>query len=81
MSVLPFDVIKSKIIADSLTHPQYKGVWDCVRKTYREGGVARFYQGFWLVSMRAFPVNGISLMVYETILNACGNYYSMSNSQ
>lgn len=81
MPVVPFDVIKSKIIADSLTHPQYKGVWDCVRKTYREGGVIRFYQGFGLISMRAFVVNGISLMVYETVLNACSNYYSIGNSQ
>lgn len=69
--VLPFDVIKSKIIADSLTEPLYQNTWDCVKKTYWEGGLARFFQGFWLVCLRAFPVNGITFVVYEMLMDKC----------
>lgn len=69
--VLPMDVIKSKIITDSLTEPQYKGTWDCVKKTYMEGGVVRFYQGFGILVLQAFLVNGIMFLVYERILSVC----------
>ncbi|VVC31712.1 Hypothetical protein CINCED_3A006547 [Cinara cedri] len=69
--VLPFDVIKSKIIADSLTEPLYKGAYDCVKKTYKSSGTAGFFRGFWLVCIRAFPVNCISFFVYETLLEKC----------
>lgn len=69
--VLPFDVIKSKIIADSLTEPYYKGAFDCVKKTYKNYGAAGFFHGFRIVCVRAFPVNAISFLVYETFLEKC----------
>lgn len=72
--VLPFDVIKSKIIADSLAEkPLYKNAWDCTVKTFREGGMIRFFRGFWLLSLRAFPVNGITFLVYEKLMETCGS--------
>lgn len=71
--VLPLDVIKSKIIADSLTNPVYKGPWDCVKKTYVEGGASRFFQGFCILCIRAFPVNGITFLVYEMLMKTCSN--------
>lgn len=70
--MLPFDVIKSKIIVDSLRpEPIYKSAWDCTKKMYKEGGVVYFYRGFWLLCIRAFPVNGVTFFVYEMLLNAC----------
>jgi len=69
--VLPFDVIKSKIITDSLEQPLYKGAWDCAKKTYNKGGVISFLRGFRLLCIRAFPVNGIAFATYETIISSC----------
>lgn len=57
--VLPIDVIKSKIITDSLTEPLYKGSLDCVRKTYMKGGVTHFYQGFGVLVLQAFIANSV----------------------
>lgn len=72
ISVLPFDVIKSKVIVDSLAaEPAYRGMLDCAIKTYRDGGAARLFRGFWLMCARAFPVNGITFVVYEMLLEAC----------
>lgn len=71
--VLPFDVIKSKMIADSLADkPLYKNAWDCTKKTFGEGGMVRFFRGFWLLSVRAFIVNGITFLVYENLMETCG---------
>jgi len=69
--VLPFDVVKSKIITDSVIQPLYKGAWDCVKKTYNNGGAISFWRGFWLLCIRAFPVNGITFATYETIKSSC----------
>lgn len=69
--MLPFDVIKSKIITDNLANPLYKGAWDCAKQTYNKGGLISFARGFWLLCLRAFPVNGIAFATYETIINSC----------
>ncbi|XP_022173686.1 solute carrier family 25 member 45-like [Myzus persicae] len=71
--VLPFDVIKSKIITDSLKQPVYKSAWDCAKKTYNNGGGISFFRGFWSLCLRAFPVNGIAFVTYETMINNCSN--------
>lgn len=69
--MLPFDVIKSKIITDNIMQPLYKGAWDCTKKTYNNGGITSFLRGFWLLCLRAFPVNGIAFATYETFINNC----------
>lgn len=67
--MLPFDVIKTKIIVDSLTlEPLFKGSWDCAKKTYAQGGVKIFFRGFWLLCIRAFPVNGIAFLMYGLLM-------------
>lgn len=77
--VLPFDVIKSKIITDSLTQPLYKGAWDCAKKTYNKGGAKSFLRGLRLLCIRAFPVNGIAFATYETIIKSCNNKTDQHN--
>jgi len=64
-------VIKSKIITDSVIQPLYKSAWDCAKKTYNNGGAKSFWRGFWLLSIRAFLVNGIAFAMYETIISSC----------
>ncbi|CAI6359216.1 unnamed protein product [Macrosiphum euphorbiae] len=77
--VLPFDVIKSKMITDSLTQPLYKGAWDCAKKTYNKGGAKSFLRGLRLLCIRAFPVNGIAFATYETIIKSCNNKTDQHN--
>ncbi|KAK3888353.1 hypothetical protein Pcinc_007587 [Petrolisthes cinctipes] len=68
-SILPLDVIKSRIQADSPTNPKYKGTWDCLMKSYRAGGLEVFTRGFLAMSLRAFPTNGAIFLAYVTSLS------------
>ncbi|XP_069194358.1 solute carrier family 25 member 45 isoform X3 [Procambarus clarkii] len=68
-TILPLDVIKSRIQADCTSSPQYKNAWDCVLKSYKADGVRVFTRGFWMMSVRAFPANGAILLGYVTSLN------------
>lgn len=63
----PFDVIKTKIQADSMVNPQYKGILDCIMKTYKADGARAFVRGFWPCMARALPVNGGVFTIYEFI--------------
>ncbi|XP_014778510.1 solute carrier family 25 member 45 [Octopus bimaculoides] len=66
--ILPIDVIKNRIQADC--HKKlYRNIWHCTRATYREGGIPLFFKGWVAVSIRAFLVNSITLMVYSYIKN------------
>ncbi|KAK4300647.1 hypothetical protein Pmani_027160 [Petrolisthes manimaculis] len=67
-TILPLDVIKSRIQADSPTNPKFKGTWDCLEKSYRDGGLGVFTRGFWAMSLRAFPTNGAIFLTYVTSL-------------
>lgn len=66
--VMPFDVVKSRIQADDLREPEYKGMVDCFRKTYRKYGLAFFQRGFVLVIARAIPVNAATFSGYEAFI-------------
>lgn len=60
-------------MTDSLSEPLYKDAWDCVRKTYKTGGVLGFYKGFGILVLQSFPVNGVMFLVYEMVFNVCKN--------
>lgn len=64
----PIDAVKSKLQADSLANPQYKGVFDCLRQTMAKEGVSGLYKGFWPCMARAFPVNGVTFLTYEVVM-------------
>ncbi|KAJ9104678.1 hypothetical protein QFC21_002176 [Naganishia friedmannii] len=53
---LPADTVKSKL--QSASEGTYKGVVDCVRKTWGESGWRGFYHGFGPAMARAVPANG-----------------------
>jgi len=74
LATLPFDVIKSRMQADSLERPQYKGMLDCTRKSYQEGGIKLFTRGWLAVSLRAFPVNAVTFLIYELLLDSCNQF-------
>ncbi|XP_045108905.1 solute carrier family 25 member 45-like isoform X2 [Portunus trituberculatus] len=68
-SILPLDVVKSRLQADNPTNPQYKGTVDCLIKSYKADGLSVFGRGFTMMSVRAFPTNGAIFLGYVTSLN------------
>mmetsp|Transcript_26281 Transcript_26281/g.25898 ORF Transcript_26281/g.25898 Transcript_26281/m.25898 type:complete len:80 (+) Transcript_26281:453-692(+) len=45
IGIFGFDIIKTKIQADSFTNPRYKGVSDCIKITLQKGGLAGLTKG------------------------------------
>uniref|UniRef100_A0A0P4VTS2 Mitochondrial carrier protein n=1 Tax=Scylla olivacea TaxID=85551 RepID=A0A0P4VTS2_SCYOL len=68
-SILPLDVVKSRLQADNSRNPQYKGMVDCLIKSYKADGLSVFGRGFTMMSVRAFPTNGAIFLGYVTSLN------------
>lgn len=67
-SIMPLDVVKNRIQADP--HRQtYHNALHCARLAYQEDGLRVFFRGLPAISVRAFLVNGFTLMVYSYILN------------
>ncbi|XP_018329482.1 solute carrier family 25 member 45-like isoform X3 [Agrilus planipennis] len=66
--VIPFDVVKSRIQADSTVNPKYHGMIDCMVKSYREEGASIFGKGFTVCMVRAFPVNAAIFFAYEVAI-------------
>ena len=66
-TIIPCDVVKSLIQSD-ITHTRYSGIFDCVFQTYRAQGVRGFFTGLTACSIRAFPVNAITFLVYTQSL-------------
>ena len=44
------------------------GTIECARRLHAEGGVLRFYRGFWPTMLRAGPVAGVILPAFELTL-------------
>ena len=65
---VPIDVVKSRIQADSITNPRYRGFLDCIMKVYRKEGPKAFYRGLVPILLRAFPTNGTTFVVYSISL-------------
>lgn len=68
VSVLPIDVVKSRIQADCPNNPKYRGMIDCIRVSYLQEGWQVFFRGFYAIAARALIVNAATFLVYETAL-------------
>jgi len=66
LATFPIDMIKTKIQADSLQKPTFRGMVDCFSKTYQVGGLKGFYKGLSPCLLRAVPANGATFLAYET---------------
>ncbi len=49
------------------TETTYTGYWDCVRKTYRAEGLARFYRGATINIIRMAPNSAVQFGAYEIL--------------
>lgn len=70
-SIVPLDVIKSRVQADSKTEPKYKGMVDCAIKSYHSDGIQVFFRGFWVIVLRSLPVNAVTFVSYEYFISLC----------
>eukprot|EP01087_Luapelamoeba_hula_P006231 TRINITY_DN16310_c0_g1_i1.p1 TRINITY_DN16310_c0_g1~~TRINITY_DN16310_c0_g1_i1.p1 ORF type:complete len:380 (+),score=44.05 TRINITY_DN16310_c0_g1_i1:3-1142(+) len=74
MTVYPFDVVKSRMQAQALLHPDLHPVTgtrklmtmrQCTIAMYREGGFRIFTVGLGTTVARAFPMDAATFLVYE----------------
>ena len=64
-SMFPIDTIKSKIQADSLSKPQFKGTLDCLKRSLAVEGHAGLWRGVTAALWRAIPVNAAIFVAVE----------------
>lgn len=70
--ITPIDLVKSRIQADDIKKPVYRGFMDCAKKSYQAHGLSVFFRGFSMMMLRSFPVNAATFLVYESSLNFLG---------
>jgi solute carrier family 25 carnitine/acylcarnitine transporter 20/29 len=64
-SMFPIDTIKSKIQADSLSKPQFKGTIDCIKRSVAIEGYSGMWRGVTAALWRAIPVNAAIFLAVE----------------
>lgn len=62
------DVVKARLQMDGVTGVKYRGILDCILTSARQEGLQVFLKGLSLNSLRAFPVNAVTFLSYESIL-------------
>ena len=70
LSILPIDVVKSKLQADDPARPMYRGMVHCARLTVLRDGPRALFTGGMLLVTRAFIVNAVIFLGYECGLEA-----------
>ncbi|XP_043972953.1 solute carrier family 25 member 45 [Gambusia affinis] len=66
----PMDVVKARLQMSGAGGQQYSGVLHCIRVSLKEEGVRVFFKGLLLNSVRAFPVNAVTFLTYESLLKS-----------
>ncbi|KAG8002852.1 Solute carrier family 25 member 45 [Nibea albiflora] len=64
----PMDVIKARLQMSGAGGREYNGVLHCIRVSVREEGLRVLFKGLLLNSLRAFPVNAITFLTYESLM-------------
>jgi solute carrier family 25 (mitochondrial carnitine/acylcarnitine transporter), member 20/29 len=69
----PIDVIKTRLQTLPLYpepgHDKYKGFFDCAKQIYLQEGFKSFYRGLSTCLIRAYPVNAVTFLVYESLMS------------
>ncbi|ELK03070.1 Putative mitochondrial carrier protein FLJ44862 like protein [Pteropus alecto] len=66
----PMDVVKSRLQADGVYLNKYKGVLDCISKSYQNDGLKVFFRGITVNTVRGFPMSAAMFLGYELSLQA-----------
>ncbi|KAM6970773.1 solute carrier family 25 member 45 [Aplochiton taeniatus] len=64
----PMDVVKARLQMSGAGGREYQGVLHCMTVSLREEGVRVFFKGLLLNSLRAFPVNAVTFLSYESLM-------------
>ncbi|KAM6981700.1 solute carrier family 25 member 45 [Tautogolabrus adspersus] len=64
----PMDVVKARLQLSGAGGREYSGVLHCMRVSVREEGLRVFFKGLLLNSLRAFPVNAVTFLSYESLM-------------
>ncbi|XP_062341662.1 solute carrier family 25 member 45 [Osmerus eperlanus] len=64
----PMDVVKARLQMAGAGGREYDGVLHCMRVSLREEGPRVFFKGLLLNSLRAFPVNAVTFLSYESLM-------------
>ncbi|KAM8939788.1 solute carrier family 25 member 45 [Pelodytes ibericus] len=68
MAANPMDVMKSRLQMDGMQGVKYQGLLDCFAKSIRQEGIRVLFKGITINSLRAFPVNAVTFLSYEILL-------------
>jgi len=71
----PLDTIKSRIMVSDGESGAYKGVLDCIGKTFKNDGMAGFYKGSLASYLRFGPHFVITFPLYEFVRKSLGLGY------
>lgn len=68
--IYPLDVIKSRLQTDGMDGDakKYKGLWDCMKKSYKTDGLGVFARGLNSTIIRAFPTNAATFAVVTWVI-------------
>jgi len=64
----PSDVIKQRIMTDSLENRRFKNWREAAVAVGRQSGVRGYWRGFMPCIMRAFPANAVALVAFEGVM-------------
>lgn len=73
ISCYPFDVVKTRLQAQTPSSLKYKGILDCFKKSVNEEGYRVLWRGLGTAVARAFLVNGAIFSAYEITLRLLFN--------
>jgi solute carrier family 25 carnitine/acylcarnitine transporter 20/29 len=71
-AIYPIDTVKSRIQADSVVNPKYKGAFDCFFQTIKQDGVGQLFKGYFTCVLRAFPLNMAFILGFEYTMKFLG---------
>ena len=75
---MPMDTIKSKVQAQAASEGTVN-LRQIVKETYHTNGVKGFFRGSGVAIIRAFPVNGVTFMVWSQVLDYLNQRNVMMN--
>ncbi|CAN9515714.1 unnamed protein product [Ophioblennius macclurei] len=64
----PMDMVKARLQMSGAGGRVYSGVLHCMRVSLKEEGPRVFFKGLLLNSLRAFPVNAVTFLSYESLM-------------
>eukprot|EP00474_Spongospora_subterranea_P000553 CRZ01011.1 hypothetical protein [Spongospora subterranea] len=67
ISSCPVDVVKTRIMTQSFSRPQYSSVWNCLATIVKTEGVLTLFKGFVPTYMRLGPWQVIFFTTYEQV--------------